>query len=121
MARILIVDDDPLVRDLVHASLDFGEHQLVEAHDGTEALAEAASAAPDLVVLDLDLPGSMSGLDVLQKMKGGACPAARFIVLTGSGREREAGLRAAGAAGYLTKPFSPLELIESIQAALGST
>ena len=64
MARIIIIDDEPLVRNLVRATLDFGEHELIEAHDGPSALAIAGVAHPELVILDLGLPGNMSGLEV---------------------------------------------------------
>lgn len=117
MARILIVDDDHLVRDLLHATLSFGEQEIVEAPDGPTAFAAFKNAPPDVVILDLDLP-DMSGLEVLQRLKAEGAKAP-FIVLTGSGRGREEALRSAGAAGYLTKPFSPLELLGQIEAVLG--
>src|SRR5687767_15620659 len=114
MARILIVDDDHLIRDLLTATLAFGDQQIHEAHDGPAAIAAFGEHDPDVVILDLDLPGDVSGLDVLRRLKGEGTRA-RFIVLTGSGREREKTLREAGAAGYLTKPFSPLQLIAEIE------
>jgi CheY-like chemotaxis protein len=120
MTRILLVDDDDLVRDLLHETLRFGGLEIATAHDGPTALAEFRASAPDVVVLDLDLPGELSGLDILQRLKAEGARA-RFVVLTGSGRGRESALRAAGATGYLTKPFSPLELITQIEAALAST
>lgn len=120
MARILITDDEPLVRNLVRATLDFGEHELLEAHDGPAAIALAGAAPPEIVILDLGLPGNMSGLEVLAKLRV-SHPKARFIVLTGSGGEHEKAARAAGANDFLTKPFSPLQLIERIETALAAT
>jgi CheY-like chemotaxis protein len=120
MARILIVDDEPLVRNLVRATLDFGEHELMEAHDGKAALALAQASTPDLVILDLGLPGELEGLEVLRRLKPIA-QGTRFVVLTGSGPQREAETLAAGAAAFLNKPFSPLQLIERIEKALGET
>jgi two-component system, OmpR family, phosphate regulon response regulator PhoB len=120
MARILITDDEPLVRNLVRATLDFGEHELLEAHDGPAALALAKAAPPEIVILDLGLPGELSGLDVLARLRA-TNATARFIVLTGSGGEHEKAARAAGANDFLTKPFSPLQLIERIEVALAAT
>ncbi|HZV00537.1 MAG TPA: response regulator [Planctomycetota bacterium] len=118
MARILITEDDPLVRNLVRATLDFGEHELIEAPDGPSALALATAALPDLVILDLHLPNGVDGVDILKKVRAGR-PQARVIILTGSGREHEKRALDAGAMAFLTKPFSPLTLIERIEAALG--
>lgn len=120
MARIMIIDDEPLVRNLVRATLDFGEHELIEAHDGPAAIALATGAPPELVILDLGLPGNMSGLEVLARLKK-IHAGARFIVLTGSGTEHERDARAAGANDFLTKPFSPLQLIERIERSLAAT
>lgn len=117
MARILIIDDESLVRNLVRATLDFGEHELIEAHDGASAIALARAAQPDLVILDLGLPGALSGREVLTAMKA-THPELSFIVLTGAGDVHEAELRAAGARAYLTKPFSPLQLIAQLEDAL---
>jgi DNA-binding response OmpR family regulator len=115
VARILIVDDDVIIRDLLLATLDFGEHELVHAPDGEAAVRAFQERPADLVLLDLDLPG-IGGLDVLRRLRAGHAP--RVIVLTGSGREREPLLRQAGATGYLTKPFSPLELLGEIERVL---
>ncbi len=118
MARILIVDDEPVVRNLVRATLDFGEHELLEAHDGQAALALAKGTAPDLVILGLGLPGEPTGVELLRHLKSSACKSSRFVILTGSGTDQERSVRAAGATDFLTKPFSPLQLIEHIELAL---
>jgi len=127
VARILIVDDEPFVRDLVRATLDFGEHEIFEAKDGPAALELVAGKRPDLVLLDLGLPGALSGLDVLKRLTGAAGDKSssaagnariRIIVLTGSGGEHETATREAGATAFLTKPFSPLQLISCVEAAL---
>ncbi len=115
MARILIVDDDAMIRDLLLVTLDFGEHELEQAADGPSALASFARRPADVVVLDLDLP-DMEGAEILRRLNEVGSP--RVVVLTGSGRGREPLLRALGAVGYLTKPFSPLELVREIEAAL---
>lgn len=116
MARILVVDDDPAIRDLLLATLGFGAHEVLTAESGDEAVAQAGRAPPDVVVLDLDLPGQ-DGEAILRRLRGAGVQA-RVLVLTGSGRGREAAMRAAGAFDYLTKPFSPLELIARLEGAL---
>jgi two-component system OmpR family response regulator len=116
VARILLVDDDDTIRDLVEATLRFGVHEIDTAANPVDVAAAFARGTPDLVVLDLDLPDT-SGLEILQRLrKGGA--RCRFVVLTGSGRAREPELLKAGASAYLTKPFSPLELIAAIDEVL---
>jgi CheY-like chemotaxis protein len=118
MACILVVDDDHMIRDLLHATLSFGGHRISEAEDGEAALAALTQTPPDVIVLDLDLPGE-SGAEILARLRerGARAP---VIVLTASGRGREAALRAAGATGYLTKPFSPVALISEIEGALAA-
>jgi DNA-binding response OmpR family regulator len=118
VARILVVDDESHIRDLIRAMLDFGEHELLEAHDGETALALAQESVPELIILDLGLPGKMDGLEVLRQLKVTNCSHSRFLVLTGSGSEHEKAARAAGADEFLTKPFSPLKLIERIESSL---
>lgn len=116
MARILLVDDDETIRDLLEATLRFGAHEVDVAGDPGQIAAAFARSSPDLVVLDLDLPGT-SGLQILERLRAGGATC-HFVVLTGSGRAREQELRRAGAAAYLTKPFSPLELIAAIDEVL---
>lgn len=120
MARILVVDDDPHVRDLLREVLGFGEHEVLEAVDGPDALALAEKSPPELVILDLGLLGSVDGIAVLRALKATDGCHARFIVLTGSGSQHEVEARAAGADDFLTKPFSPLLLIQRIESSLGS-
>jgi CheY-like chemotaxis protein len=118
--RILIVDDDALIRELLDATLEIGDHEIHEAQDGSVAIEAAARAMPDVVLLDLDLGGAVDGLGVLVALKKGPAAKARVIVLTGSGRARESALMAAGAFAYVTKPFSPLDLIRRIEEALSA-
>jgi CheY-like chemotaxis protein len=115
LAKLLIVDDDHLVRDLLQATLDFGAHEISQAGDGAEAIEAFTRTQADVVILDLDLPG-LSGAEILRHLRQLGDP--KVIVLTGSGPGREPLLRAAGAAGFLTKPFSPMELISAVDAAL---
>jgi CheY-like chemotaxis protein len=118
--KVLVCDDEPVVRMLVHATLGRVNCSMIVARDGLEALALARSEQPALIVLDVVLPGR-SGRDVLAGLRGDAATAAiPIIILTGwapaAGREEMLG---AGADGYLTKPFSPLALANLIEALLG--
>ncbi len=108
-ARVLVVDDDPTVAEIVTGYLDRAGYVVDRAGDGPDALARAAAHRPDLVVLDLMLPG-MDGLEVCRRMRGqGPVP---VIMLTARGDEddRILGLEV-GADDYVTKPFSPRELV----------
>jgi DNA-binding response OmpR family regulator len=116
--KVLIVDDEPDVRALVRSALSYARQDLtaVEAADGDEALAMIHSERPDLVVLDLALP-KRDGFTVLEQVREKTdLP---IIVLTARGLEEDKikGLRL-GADDYLTKPFSPRELVARIESVL---
>lgn len=118
-ARILVVDDDPTVAEVVAGYLDRAGYRVDRAGDGPAALARAAAYRPDLVVLDLMLPG-MDGLEVCRRMRGrGPVP---VIMLTARGDEddRVLGLEV-GADDYVTKPFSPRELVLRVESVLRRT
>ncbi|MFD9407946.1 response regulator transcription factor [Streptomyces sp. NPDC059989] len=115
--RILVVDDDPTVTEVVTGYLKNAGFVVDTAADGHEALACAASGRPDLVVLDLMLPG-LDGIDVCRGLRE-ASPAPAVIMLTARGDEedRVLGLEV-GADDYVTKPFSPRELVLRVAAVL---
>ncbi|GAB2717288.1 response regulator transcription factor [Streptomyces bullii] len=118
-ARVLVVDDDPTVAEVVSGYLDRAGYVVDRAGDGPDALARAAAHWPDLVVLDLMLPG-MDGLEVCRRMRGhGPVP---VIMLTARGDEddRILGLEV-GADDYVTKPFSPRELVLRVESVLRRT
>ncbi|MCX5424460.1 response regulator [Streptomyces sp. NBC_00078] len=118
-ARVLVVDDDPTVAEVVTGYLDRAGYVVDRAGDGPEALARAAAHWPDLVVLDLMLPG-MDGLEVCRRIRGrGPVP---VIMLTARGDEddRILGLEV-GADDYVTKPFSPRELVLRVESVLRRT
>ncbi|MFI1532897.1 response regulator transcription factor [Streptomyces anandii] len=118
-ARVLVVDDDPTVAEVVSGYLDRAGHVVDRAGDGPTALARAAAHRPDLVVLDLMLPG-MDGLEVCRRIRGrGPVP---VIMLTARGDEddRILGLEV-GADDYVTKPFSPRELVLRVESVLRRT
>ncbi|MGW2820092.1 response regulator [Streptomyces sp. NPDC001443] len=118
-ARVLVVDDDPTVAEVVSGYLDRAGYAVDRAGDGPAALARAAAHRPDLVVLDLMLPG-IDGLEVCRRIRErGPVP---VIMLTARGDEddRILGLEV-GADDYVTKPFSPRELVLRVESVLRRT
>ena len=117
---ILVVDDEPTILDVVSRYLDRAGYRAKVAGDGAEALRMADAERPDLVVLDLMLPG-MSGLEVMRRLREGERERGRLsiILLTAKGEQsdRIAGLRL-GADDYVAKPFSPAELVARVDAVL---
>jgi DNA-binding NarL/FixJ family response regulator len=116
--RVLIVDDHPLTRSALAALLTQHGFEVVgEAGDGEAAIAEAARVQPDLVLLDLGLPG-IGGLEALPSVRE-AAPRTEVVVLTASGAEEDllAAIRA-GAAGYLLKNEPPERLVEFLRGVV---
>src|SRR4051812_25357918 len=119
MSMILVADDDRDILDLVAFKLSAAGHELITATDGATALTEARRAVPDIVVLDVAMPG-MSGLDVCRELRAEPITSAiPVILLTARGQESdvEAGF-AVGADDYIVKPFSPRELQTRVTALL---
>jgi DNA-binding response OmpR family regulator len=117
MKRILIVEDQPDIRKLIRMTLEFEDYEIHEATDGGFGQRMAVAIRPDLILLDVMMPGELDGLQVCQRVKADpSLSATKVILLTarGQARDREAG-RAAGADEYLVKPFSPLQLIETLE------
>ncbi len=115
-ATILVCDDDPSLRELVRAVLG-PRYRFIEAADGTEALAIAREVRPDLVVLDVMLPG-LSGIEVLEALRTDAeLRETRVVVITAwSHAELEA--QVAGADRFVSKPFDPDELSAAVEELL---
>jgi DNA-binding response OmpR family regulator len=114
---VLVVDDDPTVSDVVRRYLERAGYGVSLAADGVTALNEYARRRPDLVILDIMLPG-LDGLEVCRRLRLQA-DSAPIIMLTALGEEtdRIAGLQL-GADDYVTKPFSPRELVLRVQSVL---
>ncbi|GIT93044.1 DNA-binding response regulator [Jannaschia pagri] len=115
--KILIVDDDPRLRDLVRIALDRAGHQTVTASDGQQALDRAARDTPDLIVLDVGLP-EHDGFEVCRRLRarGDEVPVL-FLTARDDEIDRVVGLEL-GADDYVTKPFSPRELVARVAAIL---
>ena len=115
MKKLLIADDEDGVRALVRMTLRAGSYGILEATDGDEALAVARQHLPELLLLDVMMPG-LSGVEVCRALKADPQTAGmNILMLTARAqvKDRKAGL-AAGADGYFTKPFSPLALISKV-------
>jgi CheY-like chemotaxis protein len=117
---ILICDDEPSLRELMRISLP-PEYSYVEASNAAEAIEQAERVRPDLVLLDVMMPGE-SGLTVLAQLRNGAGRRETPVIVISafaSERDQRTAL-AAGATAFLGKPFDPLELESLVQELLGS-
>ncbi|GAA3971850.1 response regulator transcription factor [Streptomyces marokkonensis] len=116
--RVLVVEDDPTVAEVVTGYLARAGYEVEHAADGLAALEAVAVLRPQLVVLDLMLPG-LDGLEVCRRLRAGGGPPVPVVMLTARGEEadRILGLEL-GADDYLTKPFSPRELVLRVTSVL---
>jgi DNA-binding response OmpR family regulator len=114
--RILIVEDDQYVREMLAQYLELEHYELIQAGSGAEALQRAAERTPDLVILDINLPG-IDGLEVARRLR--AVSAVPILMLTGrvDVDDKEAGF-SVGADDYVTKPFQPRELVMRVRAMM---
>lgn len=117
--KILLVDDDPRLRDLVRIALERAEFAVITANDGQSALTHAAREAPDLIVLDIGLP-EMDGFEVCRRVRAGSDVPILFLTARDDEIDRILGLEM-GADDYVTKPFSPRELVARVRAILKRT
>jgi two-component system, OmpR family, response regulator len=119
-ARLLVVDDEPFIADLLRSSLTFAGFEVTTAASGTEALAAAAQLRPDLVVLDVGLP-DVDGFEVCRQLRaaGGPVPVV-FLTARDSTDDKVRGLTQ-GADDYVTKPFALDEVVARIDAVLRRT
>jgi DNA-binding response OmpR family regulator len=120
MPKVLIADDQESMRILIRVTLDSGHFDILEAGDGASAAQIAQDEQPDLVFLDWTMPG-LSGLEVCRKLRDDPRTAdTKIVMVTGRAEldEQSAGF-SAGADDYITKPFSPLELLDKVSEVLG--
>jgi two-component system, OmpR family, phosphate regulon response regulator PhoB len=121
MKKIVIIDDQAEIRDLVEITLKSGEYQVLKGTSGQEAVDLARTEKPDLIIMDVMMPGAIDGLEATRRIKDNPeTEGCTVLMLTGRSQEkdREQGL-AAGAADYFMKPFSPLELIRKVEEVIG--
>ncbi len=120
MKKILVVDDEQDIRELLEATLRRGEYQVIAAENGERAIQLARSEKPDVILMDIMMPGWLDGLEATRLIKNDPTTSRCCVVmLTGKGREidLEKGFRA-GADDYFVKPFSPLKLLRKVEELL---
>jgi len=118
-AKILVVDDEPQIRRVLRATLSAEGYAIVEARDGDAALAEFRRERPDLVLLDMNMPGP-DGLATCRDLRAGSSVPIIMLTVRSSEKDKVRSLDA-GADDYVTKPFSMEELLARIRAALRRT
>ncbi len=120
MAKILAVDDSVSMRQMVSFTLKEAGHEVVEANDGLQALRVARGQQFDLVLSDVNMPG-MDGITLIKELR--TMPNLKFtpmlMLTTESGMDKKQAGRAAGATGWLVKPFNPDRLLATIAKVLG--
>ncbi len=122
MKKILIVDDQAKIRELVHVTIRIGDYQIFEASSGDEAVEVAREHQPDLIFLDVMMPNSsLDGFEVCEILKKDERTRnAHILMLTALDKKDDVARgKEAGADGYFTKPFSPLELMTKVEEVLG--
>jgi CheY-like chemotaxis protein len=118
MTSILIVEDHPTMRDAMRLVLEEDGYEVEEATDGEAGISAARSRPPDIVLLDLNIP-VVSGTEVLETLKADPTTSAVLVVIvTATGEEGRQRALAQGADGYITKPFSPLALLRTVERVL---
>ena len=114
--RILLVDDDPVILRLLKVNFEMEGYAVLSAANGAEAVDVATSERPDIILLDVMMPG-MNGLEAAEKLRSQAATLSIPIVF-GSAKAQAPDVRAwldAGAVDYLTKPFDPVELVQKVE------
>ena len=117
---ILVVEDQADIRKLIRMTMEMVDRVVHEADNGEEGLRLVRGLRPDLVLLDVMMPGSLDGYQVCQFIKQDpALREIKVVMLTARGQQADFEMgRQAGADAYLTKPFSPLELIDTVDGLL---
>ena len=120
--RILLVDDDPVILRLLKVNFEMEGYAVLSAANGAEAVDVATSERPDIILLDVMMPG-MNGLEAAEKLRSQAATVSIPIVFV-SAKAQTPDVRAgldAGAVDYLTKPFDPVELVQKVEDLLAKS
>ncbi len=121
MKKILIVDDQLEVRELVQITLEVGDYNIFTAENGKEALEVARREQPDIILLDIMMPGSnIDGFEVCRQLKSDDKTAdTTIIMLSAKGQDDDIDYgKGMGADDYFTKPFSPIALIQKVEEVM---
>jgi len=121
MKKILVVDDQREVRELVEVTLRSNGYQIFQAKNGRDAVDMVKAHKPDVVIMDIMMPGEMDGLEATRILKRNPdTKSVKIIMLTAKGQstDLDEGINV-GADGYFTKPFSPLDLINKVEEVIG--
>lgn len=120
MKTILITEDKLEVRELIKVTLRIGDYSLLEASSGEEAVELARRHTPDLILMDIMMPGAIDGLEATRIIKSDPHTRhCKIIILTAKGQQHDVDTgNKAGADAYFIKPFSPLELIQQVERQL---
>ena len=114
---VLVVDDDPAIRRFIMDALEEGGYRVRAAAEGASALASVEAERPDLILLDVRMPG-INGWDVLNQLRSAAGPYCPIVIMTGQYEGQDQAL-GSGAQGYLAKPFGLDDLLESVELHIG--
>ncbi len=120
--RVLVVDDDPVILELLRINFEIEGFEVLPATDGEEGLARARDDAPDVVLCDIMMP-RLDGIELLARLRDDPRTAGLPVVLLSAKAQKvevERGL-SLGADDYVTKPFDPLELVDRVNAVLAKT
>ena len=121
MKRVLMVEDQPDIRKLIRMALEFVSWQVHEAADAPSGVEVARQVLPDVILMDVMMPGGFDGLEACRRIKAGPLlKNTKLVVVSAKGlaSDVDAG-KAAGADEYLFKPFSPLQLVDTIERLTG--
>ena len=118
--KVLIIEDQAEIRHLIRVTLSVGQYEVHEADNGVDGLALAKSVKPDLVLLDVMMPGELGGFDVCERIKADPeLNGVMVMMLTALGQVSDIDTaRDVGADAYWVKPFSPAELLDQIEILL---
>jgi CheY-like chemotaxis protein len=119
LPKVLVCDNEEALRALVRGALELGDYEIVEAHDGDQSVELARSCDPDLIVLDMMMPGR-TGLEVLAELRAEDRFAETPVIMLTARAQAQDRLAAAeaGVSRFLPKPFSPLELASVVEELL---